>query len=90
MATSIELDDDLVDRVRELAGRRQSSPSSIMREAIRDYVAREEARESFHQEALASWAEYQRTGRHLTGEEARAWIATWGTEHEVPLPECHE
>jgi predicted transcriptional regulator len=90
MATSIKLDDDLANRVRHLAGLRQRSPHWIMREAIRDYVAREEARESFRQEALASWSVYQETGRHLTGEEVQAWLSTWGTEAEAEPPECHE
>ena len=61
-----------------------------MREAIAQYVDREEAREGFKQEALASWAAYQETGRHLTGKETRAWLTTWGTEAEAELPECQE
>jgi len=52
-------------------------------------VEREEARESFKQEATASWAEYQETGVHLTGEEVRSWLKTWGTDEEAGLPECH-
>jgi len=50
---------------------------------------REEARQSFKQEALASWAAYQATGRHVTGQEVRAWLDTWGTNEERPVPECH-
>jgi predicted transcriptional regulator len=49
----------------------------------------DEARESLKQEALASWSEYQETGRHLTGEEIRAWLKTWGSEAQAMLPECH-
>ncbi|HEX7643075.1 MAG TPA: CopG family ribbon-helix-helix protein [Burkholderiaceae bacterium] len=90
MATSIKIDDDLKARVQRLAGLRDRSPHWIMREAISQYVAREEARESFKQEALASWAEFQETGRHLTGQEARAWLNTWGTEDEAGIPDCHE
>ena len=60
-----------------------------MREAIAQYVEREEARESFKQEAMESWAEYQQTGRHLTGEEVSAWLRTWGTEADTEPPECH-
>jgi len=89
MATSIKLDDDLNNRVRRLAVQRQRSPHWIMREAIREYVTREEARESFCQEAMASWSAYQETGRHLTSEEVRAWLSTWETEAAEP-PECHE
>lgn len=90
MATSIKLDDELADRVRRLAGQRQRSPHWIMREAIREYVTREEARDSFREEALASWSAYQETGRHLTAEEVRAWLGTWGTEAEAEPSECHE
>jgi predicted transcriptional regulator len=58
-------------------------------EAIQQYVEREEARESFKQEAVASWAAYQETGRHLTGQEVRTWLNTWGTNDERAVPECH-
>jgi predicted transcriptional regulator len=61
-----------------------------MREAIRDYVEREEARERFKQEALASSTAYQETRRHLTGQEVRDWLKTWGTDEETEFPECHE
>ncbi|WP_122587257.1 CopG family ribbon-helix-helix protein [Pseudomonas viridiflava] len=90
MATSIKIDDELKSRIQHLAGLRQRSPRRVMREAIAQYVDREEAREGFKQEALASWAAYQETGRHLTGQEARAWLNTWGTEAEAELPKCHD
>ena len=90
MATSIEIDDGLKSRVQHLAGLRQRSPHWIMREAIAQYVEREEARESFKREALASWIAYQETGRHLTGQEVRTWLSTWGMEVERELPKCHE
>lgn len=90
MAISIKIDDELKGRVQHLADQRQRSAHWIMREAISQYVEREEARESFKQEALASWAAYQETGLHLTGEETRTWLNTWGTESESELPTCHE
>ena len=90
MATSLKVDDTLKNRVRHLATQRRRSPHWIMLEAIRQYVEREEARDSFRQEALHSWAAYQETGRHLTGEEARAWLNTWGSEDETVVPECHK
>ena len=54
MATSIKIDDELKGRIQQLASQRQRSSHWIMREAITQYVEREEARESFKQEALAS------------------------------------
>ncbi len=90
MATSVKLDDDLKNRIQHLADIRHRSAHWIMREAIRDYVDREEAREGFKQEALASWKAYQETGRHLTGQEVRRWLNTWGTDEEKEIPQCHE
>lgn len=90
MATSIKIDDDLKGRVQHLADLRNRSAHWIMREAITQYVAREEARESFKQEAVASWTSYQETGLHLTGQEIRAWLNTWGSKSETKLPPCHE
>ncbi|MDR2195379.1 MAG: CopG family ribbon-helix-helix protein [Gallionellaceae bacterium] len=88
--TSIKLDDKLKVRIQHLANTRQRTSHWIMREAIAQYVVREEARENFRQEAVAAWAAYRETGRHLTGQEVRAWLQTWGTDDEKPVPECHE
>ncbi|SEL62036.1 CopG family ribbon-helix-helix protein [Ectothiorhodospira marina] len=90
MATSLKIDDGLKSRVHELASQRRRSPHWIMLEAIREYVEREEARDSLKQEALASWVAYKETGRHLTGQEVRTWLNTWGTQDEKAVPECHE
>lgn len=90
MATSIKIDDELKGRVQHLASLRQRSAHWIMREAIAEYVDREEARENFQQEALASWTAYQETGRHLTGKEVRTWLNLWGTGAETELPQSHE
>jgi predicted transcriptional regulator len=89
MATSLKIDDALKSRVRSLAARRRRSPHWVMVEAIRQYAEREEARESFAREALASWTAYRETGRHLTGPEVRAWLDGWGADDEAPAPECH-
>jgi len=90
MATSLKIDDTLKNRVQQLAGQRRRSAHWIMLEAIQQYVDREEARESFKQEALASWAAYKETGRHLTGTEVRNWLNTWGSDDEKAVPECHK
>jgi len=51
---------------------------------------RAEARESFQHEALASWQAFRGARCHVTGAEARAWLATWGGKDERAPPECHE
>lgn len=90
MATSIKIDDDLKIHIQQLADLRRRSPHWIMQEAIREYVVREENRESFKREALESWESYQETGLHMTGEEAREWLGRWGTKQESDIPACHE
>lgn len=89
MATSIKIDDDMRSRVRRLAHLRRRSAHWIMLEAIKQHVEREEARESFKQEALASWSEFRETGRHPTAGEARAWLAAWGAADEGAAPDRH-
>ncbi len=61
-----------------------------MREAITQYVEREEKREAFRQDTLRAWDEYRTTGLHATAEEVDAWLASWGTDDEGPAPECHK
>ncbi len=88
-ATSIKLDDELKGRVQHLAEARRRTSHWIMREAIAQYVEREEKREAFKQEALRAWEDYQRTGLHLTLEEADAWLAKLESGEDAELPKCH-
>lgn len=89
MATSLKIDDELKGRVRHLAEARDRTPHWIMREAIRQYVAREEKRESFKQDALQAWRDYEETGRHITLEEGDAWLAKLEAGEDVEPPVCH-
>lgn len=43
-----------------------------MREAIAQYVEREEKREAFRHEALMAWAAYRTEGLHMSHEETDA------------------
>ena len=89
-ATSIKLDDELKGRVQHLADARRRTAHWIMREAITQYVEREEKREALNRDTLRAWEEFQTTGLHTTAEEADEWLASWGTEGELPPPICHE
>lgn len=90
MATSIKLDEQLKTRIQHLAEIRRRSTHWIMREAIRYYVEHEEAKEKFKQEALASWKAYQETDLHLTHQEIKDWLNTWGTPKGKEAPNCHK
>ena len=54
------------------------------------HLEREERRETFKEEAMASWAAFQETGRHVTGAQVREWLSTWGTDEEQPAPKVHK
>src|ERR1039458_5038836 len=64
--TSLKLDSETKERIQRLAAARRRSPHWVMREAIEQYVEREEKREQFRQGALAAWTHYQTTGLHAT------------------------
>jgi len=88
LTTSVKLNPKIKSRLQRLAESRRRSAHWLMREAVEQYVEREERREKLRQEALAAWATYQATGRHLTGEEADRWLARLeaGEDAEPPVP----
>jgi len=88
--TSVKLDSDTKQRLQRLAAARRRSPHWVMREAIEQYVEREEKREQFRQHALAAWNHYQTTGLHVTAEEADAWLAKLEAGRNAPPPKCHD
>jgi predicted transcriptional regulator len=87
--TSLKLDDDIKGRVQRLATARRRSAHWMMREAIEQYVDREEEREQARQSALQAWAAYQATGTHVTAEEADAWLARLEAGEDAPPPDGH-
>lgn len=87
--TSLKLDPAMKERIQRLAEARRRTSHWIMREAIDEYVSREEKRQSFLQDAQNAWEEYQRTGLHLTDEEVGDWIAKLESGEDADQPECH-
>jgi predicted transcriptional regulator len=88
--TSLKLDVEIKERLQRLASARRRSPHWVMREAIEQYVEREEKQEQFRQDALAAWNHYQTTGLHATAEEADAWLAKLEAGKDAALPKCHD
>lgn len=87
--SSLKLDPTIRERVQRLAAARRRTPHWIMREAVEQYVEREEKREQFRQDALAAWAHYQATGLHATAEEADAWLSKLEADENAGPPQCH-
>ena len=87
--TSLKLDKGTKDRVQRLATARRRTAHWIMREAIEQYVEREEKREQFRQSAISAWNEFRETGLHATADEADAWLANLEDGEDAEAPECH-
>jgi predicted transcriptional regulator len=86
---AIKIDDDTKARVKRLADARHRTPHWLMREAISQYVEREEKREAFRQDGIRAWEEYRCTGMHVTAAEADAWLAQLEQGNDIAPPECH-
>ena len=89
-STSVKLDTKTKKRVQRLAVLRRRSPHWVLREAVEQYVEREEKREEFRQDALAAWDHYQATGKHVTAAEADKWLAKLEAGKDAPPPTCHD
>lgn len=87
--TSLKLEQELKARLQRLAATRKRSTHWILREAVEQYVSREEAREKVRQDALAAWAHYQSTGLHATEEEVDQWLAKLEKGEDAEAPACH-
>jgi predicted transcriptional regulator len=88
--TSLKLDAATKASLKKLAEARRRSAHWLMRDAIEQYVEREERRERLRQDALAAWADYQATGLHVTFEEADAWLARLAAGELVEPPSPHK
>ena len=87
--TAIRLTTAEQTQIAHLAAAKQRKPQWIMKEALRQYLAREAASEQLLQETQVSWDEYAQTGIHVSEEEMNSWLDTWGTDDEAEPPTCH-
>jgi predicted transcriptional regulator len=87
---SVKLDPDTRHRIEQLAKSRRRTSHWMMREAIQQFLEREEKREAFLQDGIRAWNEYQGTGLHATFEEADSWLAKLEEGGNVEPPQCHD
>lgn len=87
--TTLKIDADTKQRLKQLALAKNRTPHGLMCEAIAQYVTREEQRERFHQNAREAWEEYTKTGLHINAEEADVWLAKLESGLDTKAPICH-
>ena len=85
-AVAIKIDPEVKERIKRLADARHRTPHWLMREAISQYVEREEKRETLRQDGLQAWNAFQETGLHVTAEQADAWLAKLEAGQDVEPP----
>ena len=82
------------ERLKRLSLQKKRSAHWLAKEAITQYLDREEAAERFKQETVAAWEEYKTTGESLSFGDVAAWLETWGTDqgtdHETECPRCQK
>jgi len=85
----VKLEAPARDRLKALANARKQTITGMVKEAIVEYIGREERKEQFKQEALSTWQHYQETGLHVTAEEAREWLLALEAGEDRERPACH-
>lgn len=85
----VKLELDIRDRLKTLANTRQRSTHWMMREAIAQYIEREEKQDSFRQDGLRAWEAYPATGLHVSQDEADSWLAHFEAGQDIAPPACH-
>jgi len=86
---TVKLDPSDRKRIAALAAVKKRTPHYLMKEAILEYIRREEARQNFIQAAEESFVHYKETGLHLTLDEFSAWVGAVQRDPDQPIPECH-
>lgn len=86
---TVKLDSSDRDRIASLAVVKKRTPHYLMKEAILEYVRREEARQNFIKAAEASFEHYKETGLHLTLDEFGAWVDEAQQNPDAPITSCH-
>lgn len=83
--TSVRMPDELLDRLERTAEQLRRSKGWIIKDAVEEYLAREELKQRRNQETLESWEDYK-AGRVIDGDDMMTWLESWGTDDEKDPP----
>lgn len=83
---AVKLDDSTIDRLKVLGEIRQRSPHWLMKEAIRQFLGREEAAEQIRLDTLQRLEQFEANGKTIDHDVVDAWLVSWGTENEGQCP----
>jgi predicted transcriptional regulator len=81
---SIRLKPETKKRLARLAKTSGRSSNFLIADAVEAYVSDQE-----RMLAEVRQADRQvKTGHYIKNEDMKAWLLSWGTEHELPVPRC--
>lgn len=86
MNKAVKLDETTYDRLKALGETRQRTPHWLMREAIKQFLEREEEAERRKKDTLERIARFEETGKSIPFEAIDEWLASWGSESEGKCP----
>ena len=88
-SVTIKLDDAYRYRIASLATDKKRTPHYLMKDAVLEYVEREEARQNFIAAAESSFEHYKETGLHISLDEFSTWIDDIQQDPGGRVPACH-
>lgn len=83
--TSVRMSDELLERLGRTATELRRSKGWVIKDAVEEYITREELKIKRAKETLESWEDYE-TGRVIDGSEMMEWLESWGSENEKKPP----
>lgn len=87
--TSVRIQPDVEEGLGAMAERLQRSKNWLINQALREFIAREaESAERWNQTLVALESVAQ--GCVVDGAAVHAWLASWGSSNELPMPKVPE
>ena len=82
------LNSELQDRLAALAVASSQQPEQLIEVAVREYVERQEYRNTRALEDLEAWKKFEASGRKdgISLDEITPWLDSWGTDNELAPP----
>ena len=79
---SMRMDADLKAAIEEEARRQDMSAAQVVTWAVRSHLRAQQAKRAAVEAALAE----AEKGEFISGEAVMAWVQSWGTSDELPMP----
>ncbi|OGR05744.1 MAG: hypothetical protein A2511_13000 [Deltaproteobacteria bacterium RIFOXYD12_FULL_50_9] len=83
---AIKLPEHDKERLQRLGEAKKRTTHWLAKEAISQYLDREEKAEQFRQETMARWEDFCHTGKSVTNDKVMEWLDSWGSDNEREAP----